>query len=1181
MTQRINYGVDPGERSLAVAAVRADENDLPISVEALSLVLHDGGVAEEKTTTSRLARRGEKRRVRKRFRRRRKRKHAVRNKLVELDFPVVIDAELDRAMRSHFKDDVDHAAFPYLARAALLEPISDQRLADHLFAVAAMHIDRHRGWRNPWTRFPTLLAGVRNGLPSKKNDKTVEGLHGLHMTVEGKRWNEAVALALHADYEPRTLGECAAIAVRRGSGVKPTDFARRKAMGEKKDSLENTNSRIKKAKTAEDLRGLAKRFALPVRPTQHDLLYELMLCATVQGINIDKAEAICDVVFEQERPGAGAEHVGPCAIYDGGEREQLKRAPEFLPCVQELVVRQFVANLRIQTGTNDKGKPALRRLTSDESDLLARVLLDQPDRQKASIRALESALADEYGEKLRIKRGVDARTTDDEEAVYAGKPPIDRTNMIVDEMQRQAPSFYVWWSQADRGDRELLLSHFDEVTRTDESDEFFEQLTSDGTIDPEELENVAEKLPDGRSPYCQRAIQEMLPLLRDGHDLFEARQQAFGLANDWGPRGARWDRPRMNHPVLQVVRSQIAPILTAFDREVGLPDSIRIEVSRQTLRLKRPNPIPDQRLKERRARNDNARAEAKELGLKGRGAVRKLRIIRDQNQQCAYALACDGRELDPLKSEIDHIVPASVGANNSRENLVATCEACNRLKADRPFAVVASEDQLDAAIELVKTWNLGIIDRNLEKRLIRRLRTTEPEDLDERSPTTTAQVATELRGMLRDRYELRDVEVSTESIMARLTGEARLSAGLNDVLAGARAGGKQKSRMDHRNHVVDAVVAACINKRVIPILERRAQYREAARLNEGTTMGSQQLAVADGYVGGGDYFAQWLDRMKQLADQVGELMARDEDPNTFAGSKGSAKPLDFDVVAPRRPLRLKAYGGPLHEETAHALCYKRVGDEWSKDDLACVAEPAESVGMLRMALESRNKLPLDPTRELHVNGVVLPADYEVATVHTPTAIAVRNASFIAGAIHHVRIYVIESKNGEELAFVPVYAVDIAQALATVRENGHDGDRRSTGVPLPAECASFRSSVSKGANAVRRLLVEGSPVKQVGWVAPGDELWLDDPGVVRSKPASAMPGEWRDENRWYCTGVEKKDLNVRPLVMSSDLPTDDEGEDRRAPATCRISWSDLANQSIVRRDGLGRVRSIQHLGDHLI
>jgi CRISPR-associated endonuclease Csn1 len=1175
MTQRINYGIDPGERSLAVAAVRADAKDLPISVEALSLVLHDGGVAEEKTTTSRLAKRGEKRRIRKRFRRRRSRKHVVRNKLTELGFPVVTDAKLDEALRDLFGDDVAHAAFPYFARTALLEPISDKRLADHLFAVAAMHVDRHRGWRNPWTRFPALLAGVRNGLPAKKQAKTIEGLNGLHMTVEGQRWNEAVGLALRTK-EPRTLGECAAKAVGRGSGVKPTDFARRKAMGEKKDSLDNTNSRIKKAKTAEDLRSLAKHFALPVRPTQHDLLYELMLCADIQGIDPGKAEAICEEVFFQERPGVGAELVGPCAIYDGTDRPLIKRAPEFLTSVQEMIVRQFIANLRIQTEAGADGKHDVRRLSADECDLLSNVLLDLPDREKASIRALEAALTEEYGEKRRIKRGVDARTTDDEEAVYAGKPPIDRTNMIVDEMQRQAPSFYLWWKDASRDDRELLLSHFDEVTRTDDADELFERLTGDGTIDPEELEAVADKLPDGRSPYCRRAVQEMLPLLREGKDLFEARQQAFGLPNDWGPRGARWDRPRMNHPVLQVVRSQIAPILTAMDREVGLPDSIRIEVSRQTLRLKRPNPIPDQKLKERRARNDNARAEAKELGLKGKGAVRKLRIIRDQNQQCAYALACDGRELDPLKSEIDHIVPASVGANNSRENLVATCEACNRLKADRPFAVVATEEQMDAMLEKVKTWNLGIVDRSLEKRMIRRLKTTDPEDLDERSPTTTAQIATELRGMLRDRYDLRNVPVSTESIMASLAGEARFSSGMNDVLTGARAGGKQKSRIDHRNHVVDAVVAACINPKVIPILERRAQYRESARMNEGTPVGEEELELANGYAGDGPYFGQWLERMQALAKQVEQLMALDKDPNSYVEANGSAKPLDLDVVAPRRPLRLKAYGGPLHEETAHALRYKLVGDAWTKDELACVAEPSESVGLLRMSMESRNKLPLDPTRELHVNGMVLPSDYEVALVHTPSAIAVRDASFIAGSIHHVRIYVVETKKGEELAFVPIYAVDVAQALASVRENGYEGDRRSTQIPLPPECASFRSSVSGGANAVRRLFAGGEVVEQVGWIAPGDEIWVEDPTVVRAVPAESMPVEWRDENRWYCTGVEKFDLNIRPLVMSADLPTISE-EERKAPIKCRLSWSEITSQTIVRRDGVGRPRSVQHLG----
>lgn len=1171
--QRINYGIDPGERSLAVAAVRTTDRDVPLKVEALSLVLHDGGVAEEKTTTSRLAVRGTKRRGRRRFRRRRTRRHSLEQALAKHSFPAHADPPTAHKVSEHFGDLATHSGFPYLARAALLSPIPDEQLARHLFAVSVRHIDRHRGWRNPWTRYHSMVDAVRNGLPDTKGAKTIKAASGLHMTVEGKLWNEAVALAL-ATREPRTLGECAALAIAHGSGVKPTDHARRLAMGDGKESLDNTNSRIKKARTAEDLQMLAKRFALPVRPTQHDLLYELMLCAEIQGF--DDITPIGESLFFQERPGFSPEVVGPCAIYEGNTRPLQKRAPEFLPSVQEFVVRQFVANLRVQNGATS------HRLSQTEADLLSTHLLKLTDRKEASIRGLETALRSESGEKVRIKRGRDAQATDDEEAVYAGKPPIDRTNEQICKMERQAPSFHRWWKAATRGERELLLSVYDGVTRTSEAEAFADQLVADGILDVDELETLVDKLPDGRSAYSQRAIDEMLPLLQEGKDLFEARQRAFDLPNDWAPPGAQWHNARMNHPVLQVARSQTAPILNAFDREVGLPAAVRIEVSRQALRLRMPHFKVDNQQKERQARNVAARENAAGLGLKGREATRKLRIIGDQNQQCAYQLACGGGDLDPIKTEIDHIVPASAGANNSRSNLVAVCDACNQVKGDRPFAIVATDAQLEATISRLKSWNFKIFDKRLDAEMLRRLKTTKPEELDERSISTTAQLATELRGMIRDRYSLRGVDIASESVMAALVGEARYSAGLNEALEGSRVDGRFKSRLDYRNHLVDAVVTACVNQKVVPILEQRASLREFARLNKGSRRETELKVCANETVGKGDYFSEWLAGLKLLGEQLTELFARDQDPNEFAaGRNGNPGPLDMDAVVPRRPLRLKAYGGPLHEETAHSLGSKRVGDQWTKDELARIADEQVSVAMVALASKSRNKLSADPGRAIKIGqSHHLGADEPISLLHTASAILARGASFLAGEIHHVRVYVVETNKGRDLAFVPIYAYDIAQALADARAEPQTGDRRATSLQLRPECASFRSSISAGASAVRAALVAGDRFMQVGWIAPGDELWIDDPSVVKAVPAAAMPVEWRDQRRWFCTGSEKKTLNVRPASVSSDLGRDDAGNIRVAPTKCRISWSGLRNSAVVRRDHLSRPVTVRRFTDLL-
>ncbi len=431
--------------------------------------------------------------------------------------------------------------------------------------------------------------------------------------------------------------------------------------------------------------------------------------------------------------------------------------------------------------------------------------------------------------------------------------------------------------------------------------------------------------------------------------------------------------------------------------------------------------------------------------------------------------------------------------------------------------------------------------------------------------------------MIKDRYEQRGVEVGAESVMARLVGEARYSAGFNELLEGSRSEGRYKSRLDQRNHLLDAVVVACINDRVVPVLEGRAKLREFARLNKGSKKEKSLKAKANDYGSGSDYFTKWLDGLKTLAEQLIPLLERDSRPDELSVEKDdSAGPLDLDTIVPRRPKRLKAYGGALHKETASPLQYKAIGDQWNDRELASIADEQISVTMLKAA-DYGNKLVANRDRSIEAHGKTYQADDRIGLVTgedgrkrtrpKPAAVAVRGASFEAGDVHHVRIYRLPDGGG--LAFVPIYSFDVVQAILDARRSGSDGDRRSTFIHVRPECASFRSSGSKGANAVRRIVAAGKPLQQLGWIAPGDELWLDDPSVIRSVKIE-MPPEWASERRWFYTGSEKTSLNVRPLVVSADLPPGSTGIDRKAPQKCRLSWKDLAEHAtLIRRDALGR------------
>lgn len=1163
---RIDVGVDPGERSLAIAAVKADREDVPMAVEAMSLVLHDGGVADEKSSKSRLAVRGKKRRDRGRRRRKRNRDKEIKHLLDEHGFPLDADESLKAEIVERFGKRSEPARFPFFARVAMLDPIEDKALARHLFAVAVSHIDRHRGWRNPWVSFKTMLHQTK-------------GSDGLHMTEQGEQWNKAVSMALGSSV-PRTLGECAKFAIERDSGVRPTKYARGKAMDASPDSdkikLDKVQKKIKSAKSTEELSHYAQWFALPIRPFQQDLLCEILLCANAQGFDEKSVLIIAEKVFEQAEPGVDKDKIGPCAL-EGGER----RAPDFLPSVQEFVVRGFVNNLRVVDGGEE------RHLSGDESEALSNFLLTLRDREKASIRELERLLAETTGEARRIKRDKDALRAEDEEAVYRGKPPVDRVNELIQKHKSKWKSLHTWWRKADRDERERLLSSFDSATRSKDTEQFVQSLVESRTIDDTDLEAFAEALPGGRSKYSQKAINKILTLMRSGKGLYTARKQAYDLPEDWKPEGALWDRPRFDHPVLQVARSQIAPILTTIDREVGIPTSIRMEMARQTLRLKTPSEAQDTRHKQRRELNKAARDEAESIGLKGKGAVRKLRIIGDQNTQCAYQLACKGAALDPFKAEIDHIVPSSVGANNTRANLVAVCEACNQFKSDRPFAVVASEGQLESTIERVKGWNFEVFGLTLEKDMIARLKTTEPDELDERVPTTTAQTAKELIGMVADRYGRKGEQIETGSVMALLVGEARFTAGLNDVLPGSRASGRFKSRQDNRNHLVDAIVTACINDRVIPILRIRAGLRDFAGLNKGNRSEDGLVTAANEYEGEENYqityFRRWLVGLKGLKRQLEELFERDIPPGEFRAHTGEKRnPLDLDAVVPRRPLRLKAYGGPLHEENPRGLEEKRLGDEWTAAELKRVADEAIAAEMVRLAKRtaSHPSLPPDTSRRLEINDRLLTAESPILMVHKSGAVMVRGASFIAANIHHLRVYRVDG----QVRPLWVYAIDVVRASQAAHANGPVTDGRPTSLQLIPECVSLRN----GSAVLRYAAVDGHLGSHVAWIAPGDELCIGDTSLVkarfkRGEPKSCeLPEAHTPLNhirRWNYAGGTGSTMIIKPAVVDPNALTVGDERSEREIMRFEFKVAMLTDPSVViiRRDPLGRPLLVQPLG----
>lgn len=1156
----ISNGIDLGDRSLAVASVELDDEGIPLRLRALSLLLHDGGVIDEQYKVSRIAKRGQARRTRRRFHRNRKRPNDVRAALADAGFPAPATNELPphpsgatakTLAHSAVSDRLRDGQFPHFARRALLEKIDDTDTAKLLFSCAVLHIDRHRGWRNPWQSIDSMLRALRDDRGE------------LTMTPSANRWLRAVSERF--EQEVRTYGEAAALAIERGQTVRPNKRIL-KSLG---TDISKANSDIKRAKGPEDLAKLTSRFVLPIRPFQHDLAVELLLICKIQGFDPTAVEQIVKTVFWQEKPGFAVDVIGDCPLITD---PPAKRAAAYLPSVQEWKIRGFVANLRI-TQDCDGGKT--RRPSPEEAELLVQRLQAVKERNKVRWGSLEDWLTELTGELVKVNRnkreqdGEPSASEDaDESSIETSRHPIiDTTYALILKDGSKWKSLKTWWLEADAEDRESLLRSLDPASHTEETDRFRDELLESGAIDAEDFEEFVERLPDGRVAYSAAAIDAMLPAMRDGMDLYEARKEAFGLDETWSPPGVKWDAPRMNHPVLQVVRSALNKSLAAIDSEIGSADFVRVEAARRSMSIKYEKRQMSGFAKENEARNIAARTNIEDNGENpGRGRVRTARIIADQNCQCAYGIACGGNMTLSLdNTELDHIIPRSEGAGNPRKNMVAVCRDCNQKKGGRTFASVATDAQLEAAVDRMKTWKLETFSPDLPREMERMLRAKSASDVDLRSPTPTSQVATQMCNMLRDRYATLGNDTTCESVNAAVGAEARKSAGF------------RKTRTDHRHHLVDAVVTATINPKVIPFLRERQARRDFARTFAKTSGLRDRLkAETDAYGLENDYFNRWMAGLTSLINDMHRLLELDGEPAVPNGD-GPADPIaGLDAVVPRRPVRLKALSrngdgvltaaDPLHEQTAAPLHFKRLGDSWTKDEIYRVADRDLHVHLRRALREVKKQLPEDEERAAIAGDVEVGPDFEVALTPRVPQVVVRGAAYAIGSVHHLRIYEFDDGSGPRRAFLPVYRYDVVQALR--EETDPRADRRATHVRLHEGAVSWRNAVTGNGVAFLRAMDNSQSARHVGWLMRGDEIFVTEPNLVREAKNGSAPAEWLAQRRYYCTGFEQKDINVRPLVIAGD------GAESYSAVTLRISLAKgMDGILVVRRDSLGRAKSV--------
>jgi len=314
-----------------------------------------------------------------------------------------------------------------------------------------------------------------------------------------------------------------------------------------------------------------------------------------------------------------------------------------------------------------------------------------------------------------------------------------------------------------------------------------------------------------------KAIRNLLPYLEAGQIYSDARQSAgYGYeVKETEIVDKLGMPPEIANPIVSKALHELRRVINALIAEYGKPDIIRIEMARDLEMNTKRYKDNEARQKKNTQANDEAvdkfqlmRQKSAHLGLSkypSRNDKIRYRIWKDQNELCAYS--GDKINLSTLFSaeiDIDHILPYSQSLDDSYMNKVVCFSAENQFKGQRtPIdAFSGNDDKWNQITQRIYRWHGGL--KTKKDRFYKTAKQVQERDFISSQLNDTRYISRVANDYLKQLGA--DINV-TKGIM---TGWLRHQWQLNNLIGFDR---KEKDRVDHRHHTIDAVVTACISRK--------------------------------------------------------------------------------------------------------------------------------------------------------------------------------------------------------------------------------------------------------------------------------------------------------------------------------------------------------------------------------
>jgi len=523
-------------------------------------------------------------------------------------------------------------------------------------------------------------------------------------------------------------------------------------------------------------------------------------------------QAVYKAIFFQRPLKSQRKLIGECQLEPGRPR-----APMASLAAQRFRLLQKVNDLLIQSQAGEQ-----RRLTDEERKTLVDALETQGDLSFAAIRELLGL----------PKRGVKFNFETEGEKGLKG----NRTSVHLSR------AFGERWEKLSAEERGRVVTELRSVQKPETMKKRGMKLWG---LDGEAAARVAEvALEDEYCSLSRQALAKVLPRMEKGEQFATVRQDIY-KTSDLPAADQVESLPRLEatgievrNPAVQRALTEVRKVVNAVVRAHGRPDFVRIELARDLKKNRKDRQqISLNNAANRKAREKAAReiiAAAVGLANPSRRDVEKWLLADECAWQCPYTgkqISCASLFGEHPQFDVEHIIPFPRCLDDSFMNKTLCDAEWNRTRKgnDTPFEAFRGDpEEWERIIRRVKGFTGSGRGPKLARFLQEEVAGFEEFTTQQLNDTRYAsRLAVRYLGMLYgagvegvDPQGRRRVQASRGGVTAFLRNEWEL----NSIL-----GGGEKTRDDHRQHLVDAVVVALTEPAAIKRLSDAAELAPEAR----------------------------------------------------------------------------------------------------------------------------------------------------------------------------------------------------------------------------------------------------------------------------------------------------------------------------------------------------------------